>query len=353
MSLMLKKVLSGSIKQRLRPHYIKLANHYHYWNMKSLRPLKKIIFFGTPEHDNLGDHAIAYAMHKFLREQLPDYKIIEVSTYRYAVYLEALQKCVNHNDIIVLSGGGNFGDQYLDEENMRRAVISTFKHNKIILFPQTVFFSKSETGMREFARSRDVYSQHGQLFLVARETYSYEVLKENFPKNEILLTPDIVFYLDETNSEVERKGALVCLRNDVEGVLPPDQIDNIKQVCRMAFDSVVVTDTVTFKRIPVERREQELRMKWDEFRKAEVVITDRLHGMVFAAITGTPCIVLSNYNYKVRGTYDWIKHLDHIIFTDEPNTIPDHIRKLKAKGAHKCSFSLPNDAFHAIKSVLS
>lgn len=41
--------------------------------------------------------------------------------------------------------------------------------------------------------------------------------------------------------------------------------------------------------------------KYIKFRECELVITDRIHGMIFAAITGTPCIALSNY--KIKGTY--------------------------------------------------
>ena len=57
-----------------------------------------------------------------------------------------------------------------------------------------------------------------------------------------------------------------------------------------------------------------IRRKMEEFASARLVITDRLHGMVFSAITGTPCIVFGNYNYKVEGTYEWIKYLKYIRF---------------------------------------
>ena len=38
--------------------------------------------------------------------------------------------------------------------------------------------------------------------------------------------------------------------------------------------------------------------------------------MIFAAITGTPCIVFSNYNHKVKGTYDWISYLSYIKYVE-------------------------------------
>ncbi|WP_207739631.1 polysaccharide pyruvyl transferase family protein [Paraclostridium bifermentans] len=69
--------------------------------------------------------------------------------------------------------------------------------------------------------------------------------------------------------------------------------------------------------------------KYIKFRECELVITDRIHGMIFAAITGTPCIALSNYNYKVKGTYEWIKDLEYIKFTDDIERIPELIDDLK------------------------
>ena len=42
--------------------------------------------------------------------------------------------------------------------------------------------------------------------------------------------------------------------------------------------------------------------------------TDRLHGMIFAFITGTPAIVFSNNNHKIEGAYEWIKDCGYIYF---------------------------------------
>ena len=47
-----------------------------------------------------------------------------------------------------------------------------------------------------------------------------------------------------------------------------------------------------------ENREQLLKQKIEEFQSAELVITDRLHGMIFSVITGTPCIAFDNLMRK-------------------------------------------------------
>ena len=65
-----------------------------------------------------------------------------------------------------------------------------------------------------------------------------------------------------------------------------------------------------------------------EFAGAKLVITDRLHGMVFCAITGTPCIVVDSKSPKVRGCYEWIKNLDYIRFVDDTAQISEEFQKI-------------------------
>ncbi len=57
--------------------------------------------------------------------------------------------------------------------------------------------------------------------------------------------------------------------------------------------------------------------KWNEFSSVQLVVTDRLHGMVFSAITGTPCIALDNISHKVYGAYQWLSYLPYLRFLQQ------------------------------------
>ncbi len=46
------------------------------------------------------------------------------------------------------------------------------------------------------------------------------------------------------------------------------------------------------------------------------MITDRLHGMVFAVITGTPCLVFDNVSKKISMVYQWIREMPGVIMGD-------------------------------------
>lgn len=59
------------------------------------------------------------------------------------------------------------------------------------------------------------------------------------------------------------------------------------------------------------------------------MITDRLHGMIFCAITGTNCIVLNSKSPKLRGCYEWIKHLGYIRFVENIDDIESVYNQMK------------------------
>ena len=88
--------------------------------------------------------------------------------------------------------------------------------------------------------------------------------------------------------------------------------------------------------VPAEVREFEVERKFDEFRRARLVITDRLHGMIFAAITGTPCIALNNSSGKVEGVWSlWLRHLDYVKFVREAAEIPALLDAMLALGGRR------------------
>ncbi len=67
----------------------------------------------------------------------------------------------------------------------------------------------------------------------------------------------------------------------------------------------------------------------DRFAGSELVITDRLHGMVFAAVTETPCIVLNSRSHKIKGCYEWLKDTGYIMIADNVDETAGLISRLK------------------------
>lgn len=139
---------------------------------------KKVIVALAADYGNLGDVAITLAQEQFLQKIFPEAEIIDFPIAMTFTHMKSLKSIVNESDIITIVGGGNMGDLYPDIEYFRQFVIKQFPKNKIISFPQTIQF-KNEKNLKKCV---NVYSKHRNLTLVAREKYSFDIMKENFKK---------------------------------------------------------------------------------------------------------------------------------------------------------------------------
>lgn len=247
--------------------------------------------------------------------------------------------------------GGNLGNIYMSAEHLRRDVISMFHNNKIVVFPQTMNFSNDLIGKIEFNRTKRIYSKHRYLYLFARERKSLNKMKDLCLWNQAKIAPDIVLSLKIHLSEGKRRGVLLCLRNDLEGVLSHDEKDMILNICREQYASVCMTDTFE-KDLPQNYlRRRILEKKLNEFSSAQLVVTDRLHGMIFAVLTGTPCIVFDNCDGKVHAVYEWISYLKNIVFV---TSISQFAAKIQNRfEAYDFDYRVLSDYYCELKSIIN
>lgn len=338
----LKKILykSKTIK-KIRVWQIEV---FPYVKMKWLNP-NAVFLVNTPIHSNLGDHAIAKSEIDFLNKL--NVKYIELTGPDLDVLDFYNSIGIMNNRTILIHGGGNLGTLWPVEEMRIRKIIINNKKSKIILFPNTIYYADSE--QEDLKKSIEIYNSHPNLIICAREKTSYEFMKKIY--RNVVLIPDMVFFLKEKDIEFNRNGCLVCLRNDKEKTMKSNtERELIDRLRKIFFDNINITDTVVGYQILVKSRNYELEKKLNEFRKAEIVITDRLHGMIFSAITGTPCIVFNSLSHKLKGCYEWIKSLEYIKFCDDVSEIPELIANLAGK---KYLYEMPElDKYYEILKKL-
>lgn len=286
----------------------------------------KIILMGTPHHANIGDLAIAYAEEKIIKQLFPNTKLYIMQEEKLDVCAKRVKNYIKKDDIILLHGGGNIGDTYVTPEQGRREVISSYPNNKIIIFPQTAYFENEE----ELDISKKVYNAHNNLIIMAREKMSYDFMKKHFYNAKIYLTPDIVMSLKEI-SDIKRSGALLMFRRDKEKTLGNEKTDSIVYYIKEHFNTYKITDmnigTEVVNNISEKMRKEILESKFKELQSAELVITDRLHGMVFSAITETPCVVFDSLTHKIVESYDWLINLGYIQMCNDINNLEECIKK--------------------------
>lgn len=281
---------------------------------------KKIFVLLSTDYSNLGDHGMTYAHINLLKNRYPDYKIIEILVNDTLKSLYSIIHSCMPEDIITLKGGGNVGVEYYREELIRRKIIQYVRDNKIIMFPQTVSFPDTDFGKKEFQKTVDVFNGNQNFYAFYRDRVSYDLMSQ-YCKNSYL-TPDIVFSLGRIDMGASnRNGAMICMRSDVEGIYGETAKKMVYEVLAKHYGTVDRTDTIRNYKIETIDREAELFEIWKEIGEAELIVTDRLHGMIFAVLLGTPCIVLNTYNHKLRGQYEWIRSLNYVrcIDLDEAN----------------------------------
>lgn len=287
---------------------------------------KQFILFGTPKHGNIGDHAITLAIYQLFKDIKKDF--FEVSSFDRTYLLKYLQKYISNEDIIMINGGGFMGSKWIEEEKMIRDVFIHFPNHKIIIFPQTIYYENTIKGKEEMKTSLEIYNSHKDLIICTREEKSYQFACQNLKDANIILMPDMVLYFDNFAFQQTRKNVLFCLRSDSEKSVTSTTIRKIEEIFVNRNQKIDTTDTVIKRCINKKQRMFIFRNKLLEFSKYEIIITDRLHGMIFAALTNTPCIVLSNYNYKVKGVYEWIKKTRYIRFIEDDNLLEPTIDEL-------------------------
>lgn len=274
----------------------------------------KVVVATCPDYGNLGDQAIAYAERLYLTTHTPCSTVMLYGPLQKQ--WKTLVAQVQPDDVICLQGGGSLGTLYECYENERLAIIDKFTHNKIVLLPHTFSYGDSEYEHRYLRHMRTVYSRHPDLHLIAREKMTYSRMKEHFSNTNVLLTPDIALSLPPLSySNNDRHGLYLCLRNDGERKMDAHASDVIKNAANNRFDMVVQTDTMhSSNKLKPEEGEAAVRDKIAELARAQLVVTDRIHGMIFCALSGTPCIALDNSSGKVGQEYEWLKDLPYMHF---------------------------------------
>lgn len=288
---------------------------------------KRIILMGGAEYDNLGDHAISFATEQYIKSMDDNFVYCEVTEQELRSKLSKLKKLIHKSDILLLQGGGNLGNIYMDQQKLRASVLTAFPDNKIILMPQTCHFTDDANGRKELKHTQTLFSSHKNLSLFAREKISYENMKMLFPDKPVHLVPDIVLSLERPGKQ-KRKGAALCIRNDIEGLLELPEKELLVKSCKAVYGSVQEFSTCGNRHYSMRERATILNQFFDMVASYELVITDRLHGVIFSAITGTPCIALSNSNHKIIGICQWLKNVPTIQYCENVYEIEKTVQQL-------------------------
>lgn len=315
---------------------------------------KKCILFNTPVHCNLGDHLIASGAISFLKD-MGIKNIFEVPTDDYKFAIDSIRN-VDIKFPIFITGGGFVTDLWEEELNRVFDIIKSFPNNYIIMLPQTFYFTNDKKTKKYFDLAKDIFNRK-KLIIFARERATLDLCRENFPKAKTYLSPDMAFYVTKesmvkNSNDNSIRTSLLVFREDKEreSNIKKNVIKELNSL-NIKYDFGTTIEPVKEKWIPVAKREEYLEKKFDEFNKYDLIITDRLHGMIFATILKKRCIAFNNLTRKVKNVYDvYLKNIPYVEFLDSYLLFENKLKQLSNIELNKIKY--PKFKFLRLKLVI-
>ncbi len=169
-------------------------------------PYSKVAYFDYPIHSNIGDLLIWKGTETWIKEM--NFNVV----CRSNINNKRLPG-LDTNTIILLHGGGNFGDIY-KHQKYRERIINNYPNNKIIGLPQTIHYLDNSN----ISTSSKIINNHPNISLFLRDHKSLEFAINHFPNASNHLCPDMATFLFpmKTHSGHVKKHNLFLLRRDVE-----------------------------------------------------------------------------------------------------------------------------------------
>lgn len=287
---------------------------------------KSIFILGTHDFGNIGDLAIGYSETIFLERNFPEYVVYNISRMTLLANWQRVIDAIHKEDIVVMPGGGNMGDIWQGEEDVRRSIVQSLTDNKIISFPQSIKYQDKN----ELKISASIYSSHKNLFISVRDDASYDIAKKYFNKVTVVRTEDIALsYRYIKSRDVDNDCDIIIVSRDDKEKRSGPGIEALKKHIAEGYD-YKLTDTVVpeLSSVGYTHGSELVYRKINELSNAKLVITDRLHGAVFALCAGLPIIVFDNSYNKISGALDKLRTLmpsDRIYLVDDSGKVPAEV----------------------------
>ncbi len=284
------------------------------------------VLIDFPHHGNVGDSAIWLGEIAYLQSRKCKIKYI----CDWNNYNEAALKSAVGTNLILLHGGGNFGDLYPTHQELKEKVISTFPDNRIVQLPQSIHFADEAN----LAQSQACLSLHKDFHFVVRDTTSLKLAQQNY-YNPTYLCPDMALILDlkTLKSHQKTSDVVILSRTDEEKAahLTTEASAQLNSVVmdwldesepkhqwlydwshrRLGWGSSKIPPFILNKLALVAANamaRQRLARGLDLLGQGHVVVTDRLHAIILSWLGGTPVFYVDNsYNKLSNFINTWLK----------------------------------------------
>jgi pyruvyl transferase EpsO len=285
-----------------------------------------IALLDFPLYPNVGDSAIWLGAMVLAGDN--DNRVRYTATH--ASYTpRALARELPADGVIVVQGGGNFGDRWPAHHRLRERVVDDFPDRKIVFLPVSVEFLGDGAADRSFA----ALGAHPDLTVMCRDACSVAEVDGHLP-GQAVLTTDAAAALGHLTppSTTERSEIIALLRTDSEAqrVVAPAPTDltvrvidwlnvagdagydpvfeRAKRVLQRSGSVLARTPRIAPKGhqavlLAAYQAMARRRLQWGltNLASASIVVTDRLHGHILCDLMGMPHVVADSGHGKIDG----------------------------------------------------
>jgi len=278
------------------------------------------ILLDLPYYSNIGD-ALIWKGTETLLSKLPYHCL-----YRSSIRTFEFQPLPS-NVVILMMGGGNFGDLYPRHNAFRKKILELYPDNHVIVLPQTVYYEAAKNARRDACSFR----KHKHLTIFARDKYSYRFLIAFRFSSDVRLMPDMAFcinmeWLKGLSLQATGK-TLYFKRIDKElNVLEENELSERCDVCdwplygqsdpklRHLYSLIDAKHFAEADDYAVNTYLPERVRAGIEFiSQYNKIYSNRLHGAILSILLGKKVVILDNSYGKNRQYYNsWLKDVDAV-----------------------------------------
>jgi len=167
------------------------------------------LLLDVPYYTNVGDTLIWQGTLDYLK-QLP-YKCLGMTNAKGNTDYK-----ISKSTVILLQGGGNFGDLWVLHQNFRKEIIARYPDNPILILPQSIYFEKGQNQEED----AEFFKNYPNVTISVRDKCSYAILEKHYPCNKHLLLPDMAFCMNikpyRQKNIINESSSLFVKREDKE-----------------------------------------------------------------------------------------------------------------------------------------
>jgi exopolysaccharide biosynthesis predicted pyruvyltransferase EpsI len=291
-----------------------------------------VALLDAPNQTNVGDSLIWAGEMAYLRSLgLKLRYVSDMKTYDPAELRRAMP-----SGVVLLHGGGNFGDLWLGHQNHRERIVQELPDYRLVQLPQSIFFASPERAQQ----ADEIIGAHPDFHLLLRDSLSIERASNILPSLEPTFCYDMAlgYQPPATTSTAPAGSLLIIARQDKEGV------SGLHTVGDGWVPGLTTTNTDWHSegwlavRWQLARRAMKLqhrlvryrrRLKWlptfpqwvvqrliaslndiniagalKLYSSATLIVVDRLHAHVLAILLGINHVALDNNYHKIGAVFE-------------------------------------------------